>query len=661
MLHRQKVKSDVTQGLGEVSSKLGVKIGNISDWLQHNGYSKGKKGKIAQPNQYAISKNLYNNNTWIPRALISLISPTELQKTNNKTVSNQLGNFTDIGDQLGITSRQVGQYLDNLGYRIKDAKGTHIANKAFSEGLAVSKIIQLGKKKVHVTEWNIDKTVKVIKQHTNKVPKNPVPVISKKELSDMVIVVDGITSKSSTLPTSAFEYATFHFDTFNPVQTAILPYVEQDVNLVVCAATSAGKTCVCEMCISYAVWEHGKSGVFVGPLKALASEKYLDWTDPTHCFSLLNISQCSGDFQITQQRVKELENADVISITPEMVSARCRNIEAEKSQFLQNAGCLVFDESHLLTCQGRGDGVETAMIQLTEINPDVRFVLLSGTMNNGEEIAEWVSSLNGKKTVLIKSDYRPIEIQESFVTYESKGYYDKVQGKYKPASHKSTELQKSEIALKEYLKHKEDKHLIFFHAKTTQRQALDMFLEAGVNCQIFNADVDKAIRNELIEWFNTPTKNGGLPVLLSSSSLAWGVNMNATRVIIVGTTRGQENVEIYDMLQMKGRSGRPKYDTEGYCTFIVAAKDLEMIQRKLAAGIIIDSTFAVKRDGTDNSIDVDNTIAFHAIAEIEKGNDTLEKLEGWFKKTLAYHQQGEDAMRRIDNVIRSMIKADLIS
>jgi len=589
---------------------------------------------------------------------------------NNK----QLGNFKDIGSVLGMKPSLVGKHLIRLGYRIKDSKGIHPTNKAFNDGLAISQEEKVGKQYFHVTKWNIEKTAAVIEKY---IQDNSITAIAppsvKQDLSSMVTVIDGITSQSPTLPASEFGYATFQFPRFNPVQTALLPYIEQDVNMVVCASTAAGKTAIAEMCISYEVIEHGKVGIFVGPLKALTSEKYIDWTDPKHCFSLFNISQCSGDYQITQKRIRELDEADIISITPEMVSARCRNIESEKSHFLQNAGCIVFDEAHLLTCYGRGDGVETAMIQLSEVNPNIRFILLSGTMNNGEEIAEWISSLNGKKTVLIKSDYRPITIKEDFVTFETKGYYDKVSGRYKSASYKQTEATKVETALKVYQKNKDDKHLIFFHTKQTQRNALKTFQDAGINCKIFNADVDRETRDSLIEEFCS-NREDGVRCLLSSSSLAWGINVPAKRTIIVGNTRGMEEVEVYDLLQMKGRSGRPKYDTEGYCTFIVSEKDLYDLQTKLEAGTVVESTFATSRtniassgagiqlDNKDESINtkVENTIAFHAIAEVEKGNDTHDKLEGWFRRTLAYRQQGDNAMKRIASVVRSMIKADLI-
>jgi len=576
--------------------------------------------------------------------------------------SDRLGTFKTIGSHLDLTSVQVGKYLIDMGYRVKEAKGIKPTNKAYNDGLAVSQTANVGKQFFQVTKWHINKTVDAIKSHLEgKSHRSPVPKMDKKALSKMVTVIDGITSQSPTLPVSKFEYATFQFPRFNPVQTALLPYIEQDINLIVCSSTASGKTTVAEMCISYEVIENGKIGIFVGPLKALTSEKYIDWTDPKHCFSLFNISQCSGDYQITQKRIRELDEADIISITPEMVSARCRNIESEKSHFLQNTGCIVFDEAHLLTCYGRGDGVETAMIQLSDVNPNIRFVLLSGTMNNGEEIAEWVSSLNGKKTILIKSDYRPITIKEDFVTFEKKGYYDKKSGKYKSASYKQTEATKVETALKVYQENKDDKHLIFFHTKATQRNALKVFQDAGVNCKIFNADVDRETRDSLIEEFCS-NREDGVRCLLSSSSLAWGINAPAKRVIIVGTTRGMEEVEVFDLQQECGRAGRPKYDTEGYCTFIVSEKDLYDLQTKLAAGTVVESTFATSRTNTDEELNtkVENTIAFHAIAEVEKGNDTHDKLEGWFKRTLAYHQQGDDAMKRIASVVRSMIKADLI-
>ena len=62
--------------------------------------------------------------------------------------------------------------------------------------------------------------------------------------------------------------------------------------------------------MAYEWYEHERTGIYVAPMKALAEEKYMDWTDPNHHFSMLDISQCSGDYQITQARIKELNEGE---------------------------------------------------------------------------------------------------------------------------------------------------------------------------------------------------------------------------------------------------------------------------------------------------------------------------------------------------------------
>ena len=158
-----------------------------------------------------------------------------------------LGNFTTIGNELDLTSVQVGQYLIDLGYRVKDSKGIHVTNKAFKDGLAVNKTEKYGKDEYHLTKWNVDVTMEVIKKHIEVTPKHPAQLIDRKKLKDMVTVIDGITNKSPTEPTSVFEYCTFYFKRFNPVQTALLPHIGEDVNLVICTATASGKTVCAEM------------------------------------------------------------------------------------------------------------------------------------------------------------------------------------------------------------------------------------------------------------------------------------------------------------------------------------------------------------------------------------------------------------------------------
>ena len=64
-----------------------------------------------------------------------------------------------------------------------------------------------------------------------------------------------------------------------------------------------------------------------------------------------------------RQGKKELENANIIIMTSEMLNSRCRNYAAENNEFLKDVGTLVVDESHLLTVPNRGDHLEVGLMR----------------------------------------------------------------------------------------------------------------------------------------------------------------------------------------------------------------------------------------------------------------------------------------------------------
>ena len=72
-----------------------------------------------------------------------------------------------------------------------------------------------------------------------------------------------------------------------------------------------------------------------------------------------------------------------------------------------------------------------------------------------------------------------------------------------------------------------------------------------------------------------------LQVLVSTSTLAWGVNLPAHTVIIKGTQiynpeKGRwTELGALDVLQMLGRAGRPQYDTKGEGILITNHSELQ--------------------------------------------------------------------------------------
>ena len=424
-------------------------------------------------------------------------------------------------------------------------------------------------------------------------------------------------------PTNKFKYASWDFDEFNPLQTKLLETYEGDSNIAIAAATSAGKTVCAEMYMSYEVRERKGKAVYVGPLKALAKEKEEDWTDEEHHFHDLNVSIVTGDFRFTAKRLEELNKSDIVVMTPEMMASRCRNHKSDKSDFLKEVGTVVFDESHLLTVPGRGDHIEVALMKLVQINPDVRIVLLSATMPNVGEICEWTTKLTGRDTYYLESDYRPCPLN---IHYEE--YWDGER------TYEGNEVQKVAKACGIVEYYDEDKFLIFVHTKRTGRMMLEHLKRYKVEAEFHNADLNLKQRLDLEKRFK---QKDGLRVIVATSTLAWGLNLPARRVIVTGVHRGLSPVENYDIWQMVGRAGRPRFDPVGDAYILVPETERKSWIMRLKKNTVIKSTLLDYVGNEENPHY--KTLAFHVVSEIHSGNiKTAEGFENWFRDSLGHYQ-----------------------
>lgn len=432
-----------------------------------------------------------------------------------------------------------------------------------------------------------------------------------------------ITHTDILVPTKNYSHAKWAFDEFNPVQSKLFETFEGNTNVAVAAATSAGKTVCAEMYLAYEIRKRGGKGIYVGPLKALAKEKEQDWTSPDHHFHDVKTFIATGDFRFTAKRIAEMDDASLIVMTPEMLASRCRNHNSDKSRFLYDVGTVAFDESHLLTVPSRGDHIEVALMKLTQINPDVRIVLLSATMPNVDEICGWVSKITDRDTYYLESDYRPCPLSIHYETYYDgdKSYDDK-------------ELQKIGTACSIVEYYEEDKFLIFVHSKKTGKMMVEALARSGVTAHFHNADIGLKERTSLEERFKN---DKSLRVLVATSTLAWGLNLPARRVIVTGVHRGLTEVENYDIQQMIGRAGRPKYDPRGDAYILVPESGKEEWIKKLKKKAPIRSTlldFVGKSENPHYK-----TLAFHIVAEIHQGNvKTKEGFKEWYKYSLADFQ-----------------------
>ena len=449
--------------------------------------------------------------------------------------------------------------------------------------------------------------------------------------------VTKVEDQNTLVKTSEYPFAKFPFEEFNPIQSRIMDFYDQETNGLVAASTSAGKTAVAEMFLAQEIRKRGGKGMFLVPLRSLARQNYNSWTDKDYHFNDLKVSICTGDFRLTKERMKELADANLIIMTYEMLSARCRNYSSEQNDFLKQIGTLVIDESHNLGAKNRGAHLEVGLMKFTSINSNARLILLSATMPNIEEIADWVSySLTQKNTFMLRSKYRPVPLT---VHYEA--YDDSVNRYY------IIEQEKINKALEIVEWYKDDKFIVFSHSKTTGELMKNALLGAGIECYFHNADLEGDERAKIEDKFKSDPK---LKVIVATSTLSAGLNFPCRRVIVLGYHRGMDELEPSLIIQMSGRAGRKGLDKMGDAYILVPESKERECRQKFKEPEKIESQL-LQKEG-----DHHKDLAFHLVSEIHHGDiQTVEDVHKWYKKSLAYFQNKSLNDRIIDKTL-SLLK-----
>ena len=287
------------------------------------------------------------------------------------------------------------------------------------------------------------------------------------------------------------------FPEYNEAQSAAVPFLDKDMNLVISFATAAGKTVLAECYFGYHLTVKPECRVgYVCPFKSLASEKRQEWEGESQLakYGLALWTSDSGEDD-------NPATARLVVDTLESFDSKTRSERWES--WIRSMDCVAFDEAHVIG-GSRGGAMEAAMMRLVEANPEVRLVLLSATMGNALEIAKWVKSLNGKPTKCITSSWRPTRIDMKACGVS--GYDERVE--------KAVELAGRSCS---------KKTLVFVHSKVTGAEIVRRLRKTGVRAAFHNASLSGAKRRRVEEAFNDPSS--GLNIVVSTSTLGAGVNM----------------------------------------------------------------------------------------------------------------------------------------
>ncbi len=464
-------------------------------------------------------------------------------------------------------------------------------------------------------------------------------------------------------------------------------------DLIVASPTASGKTFIAELGISKKAVEQGKTAIYIVPLKALASEKYEDFTER---YEDLDVKMSIGN---SDDAGEYLDTADIVIVTSEKMDSMLRH----NPSWIHNIGLVVVDEIHLLTSENRGPTLEVTLTRLRELL-DFQLLGLSATISNASEMAEWLDCS------LVSSDYRPVDLKHGVYWNQEVEFYsgdEKVESKSEldtpegwstgtEMKEKKDQASESEIEKVEYgedhgteniLKDtlEQDKQAITFcnsrkgSEKESDRAAKiteeDLSREEKKDLEEYSEDILNALgsptsqckrlaknvakgaafhhaglvsqqRKAVEEAF----KEGLIRNISATPTLAAGINLPAFRVIIRDLKRytgdGMDFIPVLEYEQMTGRAGRPKYDNEGQAISI--AKQPGMKQEILERYILGEA------ERIQSKLNVEPVLRMHTLALIaSKFCSSMEELLEFYSETFYAHQFGD--MSSVEEKIRKVV------
>ncbi|OPY90849.1 MAG: ski2-like helicase [Syntrophaceae bacterium PtaU1.Bin231] len=168
---------------------------------------------------------------------------------------------------------------------------------------------------------------------------------------------------------------------------------------LVSAPTGSGKTWIAEQAIR-AVKARGGRAWYASPLKALSNAK---WVEFGNIFGEDCVGILTGD-------TRENTEAPIIVGTTEILRNQLYDAMHEGRDLPFDL--VVLDEAHYLGDCDRGVVWEETMIYLPA---RIHLLMLSATIGNSQEIADWLSGLRGKECVVVQEEKRPIPLYPLFL------------------------------------------------------------------------------------------------------------------------------------------------------------------------------------------------------------------------------------------------------
>uniref|UniRef100_A0A3Q2ZMJ6 U5 small nuclear ribonucleoprotein 200 kDa helicase n=1 Tax=Kryptolebias marmoratus TaxID=37003 RepID=A0A3Q2ZMJ6_KRYMA len=333
----------------------------------------------------------------------------------------------------------------------------------------------------------------------------------------------------------------------------------------------------------------------------------------------ITVSELTGDHQLCKE---EINATQIIVCTPEKWDIITR--KGGERTYTQLVRLIIIDEIHLLH-DDRGPVLESLVartirnVELTQ--EDVRLIGLSATLPNYEDVATCLRVDPAKGLFYFDNSFRPVPLEQTYVGITEKKAIKRFQIM-------------NEIVYEKIMEHAgKNQVLVFVHSRKetgkTARAIRDMCLdkdtlglflrEGSASTEVLRLEAEQCKNLELKDLlpYGFAIHHAGMTrvdrtlvedlfadrhiqVLVSTATLAWGVNLPAHTVIIKGTQvyspeKGRwTELGALDILQMLGRAGRPQYDTKGEGILITSHGELQYYLSLLNQQLPIESQMVAK-------------------------------------------------------------------
>ena len=444
---------------------------------------------------------------------------------------------------------------------------------------------------------------------------------------------------------------------YPPQEEAIRAGLLEGRSLVVSSPTASGKTLLA-LIAAYLKVKQRRKVVYLAPLRALASEKYAEFSEFSRFGMRTAIS--TGDYDSSGE---SLGNAEIIVLTNE----RFDSVMRHRVSWINAVGLFIADEVHLAGSDSRGPTLEMILTKALHLGLDAQLLALSATISNAKTIAEWLNAGS------VQLDWRPVPLREGVYDYGRIVFTDGEERQITRSTYgppidvamdtlkgggqalvfastrrravslatRAAELTQRQLSPEEKKAVSEASRRILATGEETSLSRL--LAEVVAKGSAFHHAGLEAEHRRIVEDYY---RGRAIKLLAATPTLAAGVNLPARRVVVADMTRydaekgGNAEISVLDYRQMAGRAGRPQYDDHGETVIIPppSAPSAEFLEHYAKE----------PPEPITSRLSEESAMRSHTLATVATGSGLSKgDLDGLFGKTLLAMQVGAGEVRRL--------------